>query len=636
MPQRSAIELARRGHDVHVFAGWIDEERLDGETWDEVDEHGIRIRWTAITGWTDWSHPFNFENPRITVELTAYLQAVQPDLVHAHSLQGFGGGLITAAKALGIPTVVTMHDLWWFCGRQFLVDTETAAVRARAAGGLLPVRARRAVAAAPRRGDVRPPRAGRPGAGPVRRAGRPPRGQRRRPHPHPRRRERRAGGRGPRLRAPRGAGRRRARALRVRRRIAPDEGRPGPAGGRRAAQGPTAAGRSTSTGSTSTPTTRSRASASASRCGTGPRSRRRRPSRCCRPMTCSCCRRWPASPTRSLCPRGAGRRAAGDHLGHAGADGGRAPPRERPGGARPATPRRWPGRCGCSSRTAALLRAAATRARRRAAVRRGRPGRPPRVDLRRAAWRATSAARPQRGAVDPLRPVHLRASTARPLRYRARLPAEALALRGVHSEVRYYRSRRPARARRAGRRGGLLPRARHRAGARARRGDPRPSGSRCRSSTTSTTSCSTRASPPRSTRSSRHLPQIDRDRYWQGVHRYRTMLEHCDAYIGSTDALCAAGGGDRRASPPTASRTASASSWVGRRTARCGATRRPGPLRIGYFSGTSTHNADWAAVEPAVLEVLRRHPDVELWLGGLLEPGPGVEGAREAAASACR
>ncbi|MEO7571639.1 MAG: glycosyltransferase, partial [Acidimicrobiales bacterium] len=27
---------------------------------------------------------------------------------------------------------------------------------------------------------------------------------------------------------------------------------------------------------------------------------------------------------------------------------------------------------------------------------------------------------------------------------------------------------------------------------------------------------------------------------------------------------------------------------------------------------------------PAVLEVLHRHPDVELWLGGLLEPGPGV------------
>jgi hypothetical protein len=53
--------------------------------------------------------------------------------------------------------------------------------------------------------------------------------------------------------------------------------------------------------------------------------------------------------------------------------------------------------------------------------------------------------------------------------------------------------------------------------------------------------------------------------------------------------------------------------------------RRPGPTRIGYFSGTSTHNADWAAVEPAVLEVLRRHPDVELWLGGLLEPGPGVK-----------
>ena len=111
VPHRCAVGLAQRGHEVHVFAGWIGEGRIDGEQWDEVDEHGIAIRWTAITGWTDWAHPANFENPAITVALTAHLQQVRPDIVHAHSLQGFGGAVITAARAQGIPTVVTTHDL---------------------------------------------------------------------------------------------------------------------------------------------------------------------------------------------------------------------------------------------------------------------------------------------------------------------------------------------------------------------------------------------------------------------------------------------------------------------------------------------------------------------------------------------
>ena len=31
-------------------------------------------------------------------------------------------GVIEAAKAAGIPVVLTMHDFWWSCARQFLAD----------------------------------------------------------------------------------------------------------------------------------------------------------------------------------------------------------------------------------------------------------------------------------------------------------------------------------------------------------------------------------------------------------------------------------------------------------------------------------------------------------------------------------
>ncbi|UNX56333.1 glycosyltransferase [Georgenia sp. TF02-10] len=53
--------------------------------------------------------------------------------------------------------------------------------------------------------------------------------------------------------------------------------------------------------------------------------------------------------------------------------------------------------------------------------------------------------------------------------------------------------------------------------------------------------------------------------------------------------------------------------------------RTPGPPRIGYFSGTTTHDADWAYVEPAVIEILRDRPDVELWLGGHLKPTAALD-----------
>ena len=58
--------------------------------------------------------------------------------------------------------------------------------------------------------------------------------------------------------------------------------------------------------------------------------------------------------------------------------------------------------------------------------------------------------------------------------------------------------------------------------------------------------------------------------------------------------------------------------------------RRPGPPRIGYLSGSNTHDHDWAMVEPSVVDVLHRHPDAELWLVGHVAASPALDcfGAR--------
>lgn len=47
-----------------------------------------------------------------------------------------------------------------------------------------------------------------------------------------------------------------------------------------------------------------------------------------------------------------------------------------------------------------------------------------------------------------------------------------------------------------------------------------------------------------------------------------------------------------------------------------------GRVRLGYFSGSATHERDWQVAEPAVLDLLGTNPAVDLWLVGALEGGP--------------
>ena len=119
------------------------------------------------------------------------------------------------------------------------------------------------------------------------------------------------------------------------------------------------------------------------------------------------------------------------------------------------------------------------------------------------------------------------------------------------------------------------------------------------------------------------LPTEEAALWMEGVRRYRTTMEACDAFIGSTPMLC------RHAEATTGLPVFLFANGVGLELGRISdaarqRVRRPGPPRLGYLSGTDTHAADWAFVEPAVADVLERHPDAELWLGGYVEPSPAL------------
>lgn len=118
-PQRVATGLKARGAEVSVYAGWLGDRRAL-ETWTDTGPSGIRVRWIVVTPWIDWSSEGNFDNKDVATDFRLHLEEVRPDVVHVHSLQTLGLGIVRACVEAEIPVVVTMHDFWWICARQFL------------------------------------------------------------------------------------------------------------------------------------------------------------------------------------------------------------------------------------------------------------------------------------------------------------------------------------------------------------------------------------------------------------------------------------------------------------------------------------------------------------------------------------
>lgn len=60
-------------------------------------------------------YEWSFRNPQLGEWVYHFLQQFQPDLVHVNSGYLLGGTVPEAAFALGLPTVLTLHDYWYVC-----------------------------------------------------------------------------------------------------------------------------------------------------------------------------------------------------------------------------------------------------------------------------------------------------------------------------------------------------------------------------------------------------------------------------------------------------------------------------------------------------------------------------------------
>lgn len=618
VPQRLARSLRARGHTVSVYAGRMDETDVPLRAWDEVDDEGMSVRWIVTTPFEPWREETNFDNPAVHEDFVQFLAEARPEIVHLHDLQMLGGSLVRAAADSGARVLVTMHDFWWICARLFLVDRNlrpcpivpsvgackcevNAGWRMQRTARLADELAHADVVLAPSvsaarvliANGVAPGRVavdenGLPDVDAVRSSPGPPRPEERT---------------GP-VRFIYAGGQHELKGATIALRAAYHLQQLGVSGWELTTYGietdhPDNVGLDLD----DVPIRLALAF--------GPEERSA-VFQCADVLvlpsimleTHSILVRealvagLPVVCTNTLGPEEVVRHGhnglivpAGDHealamgmarlvqepelLGHVTA-----------GAAAPVAIRSLTSQVeALEARYAGLLDRSDTPAEVSAAV--------------------------ERRAIRFV--VFACGIESAPLRYRARLAAEAIAPLGVRSEVRHYRDpslvrlvedadalyvyRVPA----TGQFLDVIAIAR-------RRGIP---------VIFDVDDLIFDPSIAKEIPALQILSPAEADGWLYGVHRYRTTMEHCDGFVGSTRMLA-----DHAASV-TALPVAVYENGVGRILARASAAgrrrpRRSGPLRVGYLSGTITHDRDWFWVEPAIVEILDRHPEVELWLAGLL------------------
>jgi glycosyltransferase involved in cell wall biosynthesis len=76
----------------------------------------------AISVPSGFTYLEEYLSPRIKARFDEVLDAFAPDVVHVHCVQTLGADLLDSIAGRGIPFAITLHDCWWLCERQFMID----------------------------------------------------------------------------------------------------------------------------------------------------------------------------------------------------------------------------------------------------------------------------------------------------------------------------------------------------------------------------------------------------------------------------------------------------------------------------------------------------------------------------------
>ncbi len=63
-----------------------------------------------------------YHNTAFDLVMEDIIEAFQPDIAHIHSTQMLGCGYFSLLDKKNIPFMVSLHDCWWLCDRQFMIN----------------------------------------------------------------------------------------------------------------------------------------------------------------------------------------------------------------------------------------------------------------------------------------------------------------------------------------------------------------------------------------------------------------------------------------------------------------------------------------------------------------------------------
>lgn len=63
----------------------------------------------------------HYDNPKVGALFDTLIADLSPDVMHVHCVQEIGVDILRAAARAKLPTILSVHDFWWICERQFMI-----------------------------------------------------------------------------------------------------------------------------------------------------------------------------------------------------------------------------------------------------------------------------------------------------------------------------------------------------------------------------------------------------------------------------------------------------------------------------------------------------------------------------------
>lgn len=112
---------AHKHFDVTIVTAFFDVNNHLYEDYDIVryEAHGLPVILIRLP--EPMLSTLEYHNPKMEEVFSNILQATQPDIVHFHAIQQLSASLANACIKQHIPHIITLHDMWWVCEKQFMI-----------------------------------------------------------------------------------------------------------------------------------------------------------------------------------------------------------------------------------------------------------------------------------------------------------------------------------------------------------------------------------------------------------------------------------------------------------------------------------------------------------------------------------